>query len=89
MECMSALEKFLHREQENLPMLVKTAHVHVQFETIHPFLDGRLGRLLIPFLLCVADAIREFTLYLSLHFNADSRTFRESAADRFRAAAAR
>jgi len=61
MECMDALEKFLHREQEDLPILVKAALVHVQFETIHPFLDGngRLGRLLITFLLYVAGAIRE------------------------------
>jgi Fic family protein len=51
MECMGALEKFLHRPSEDLPILVKTALIHVQFETIHPFLDGngRLGRLLITF----------------------------------------
>jgi Fic family protein len=62
MEC---LEKFLHREREELPILVKAALVHVQFETIHPFLDGngRLGRLLITFLLCVTGAIREPILY--------------------------
>jgi Fic family protein len=61
MECLDALEKFLHREQEDLPILVKAALVRVQFETIHPFLDGngRLGRLLITFLQCVAGAIRE------------------------------
>jgi len=60
-ECLDALEKFLHREKEDLPVLVKAALVPVQFETIHPFLDGngRLGRLLITFLLCVAGAIRE------------------------------
>jgi Fic/DOC family len=40
MECMGALEKFLHREREDLPILVKAALVHVQFETIHP-LPGR------------------------------------------------
>jgi len=56
MECMGALEKFLHREREDPPILVKAALVHAQFETIHPFLDGkgRLGRLLITFLPCVA-----------------------------------
>ena len=70
MECMGALEKFLHREHEDLPILVKAALVHVQFETIHPFLDGngRLGRLLITLLLCAAGAIREPILYLSLYF---------------------
>jgi Fic family protein len=70
MECLDSLEKFLHREKEDLPILVKTALVHVQFETIHPFLDGngRPGRLLITFLLCFAGAIREPILYLSLYF---------------------
>src|SRR5205823_8621195 len=54
MECMGALELFLHDERLDLPTLVKVALAHVQFETIHPFLDGngRLGRLLITFLLC-------------------------------------
>jgi Fic family protein len=42
MECMGALEKFLHRQPEDLPLLVKTALVHVQFETIHPFLEEPL-----------------------------------------------
>jgi cell filamentation protein, protein adenylyltransferase len=59
MECLGSREKFLHREREDLPILVKPALVHVKFETTHPFLDGngRLGRLLITFLLCVAGAI--------------------------------
>jgi Fic family protein len=60
-ECMGALETFLHRDLPDTPLLVKAALAHVQFETIHPFLDGngRLGRLLITFLLCAAGAIRE------------------------------
>jgi Fic family protein len=79
MECMGALEKFLHRKREDLPILVKTALVHVQFETIHPFLDGngRLGRLLITFLLCVAGAIHEPILYLSLYFKMNRKKYYE------------
>jgi Fic family protein len=70
MECMGALELFLHDERPDIPLLIKAGLAHVQFETIHPFLDGngRLGRLLITFLLCAADAIREPILYLSLYF---------------------
>jgi len=79
MECMGPLEKFLHREPEDLPLLVKTALVHVQFETIHPFLDGngRVGRLLITFLLCVAGAIREPILYLSLYLKVNQQKYYE------------
>jgi Fic family protein len=48
MECLGALESFIHTDTPDLPLLVKAALVHVQFETIHPFLDGngRLGRFL-------------------------------------------
>jgi Fic family protein len=70
LDCMSALEVFLHEERADLPLLVKAGLVHVQFETIHPFPDGngRLGRLLITLLLCAAGALREPILYLSLYF---------------------
>ncbi len=70
MDCMGELELFLHREHEDLPLLIRAGLVHVQFETIHPFLDGngRLGRLLIAFLLCVGGALHEPILYLSLFF---------------------
>jgi Fic family protein len=69
-DCMSDLEKFLHRQDSGLPALLRAALAHVQFETIHPFLDGngRVGRLLITFLLCHAGILREPLLYLSLHF---------------------
>ncbi len=69
---MSSLELFLHQDRPDLPLLIKAGLVHAQFETIHPFLDGngRLGRLLIIFLLCAQEVIREPILYLSLYFKA-------------------
>jgi Fic family protein len=65
------LERFLH-DRSPMPLLVKTALVHVQFETVHPFLDGngRVGRLLVTFLLCVNGALRRPTLYLSYYLKA-------------------
>jgi len=70
MACLDAFERFLHAGHSGIPLLVRAALVHAQFETIHPFLDGngRLGRLLITFLLCAAGALREPILYLSLYF---------------------
>lgn len=70
LECMSKLELFLHDQPEPTPVLLKAALAHVQFETIHPFLDGngRMGRLLIMLLLCVQKVLREPMLYLSLYF---------------------
>jgi Fic family protein len=67
---MNALELFLHEERKDLPILIRAGLIHVQFESIHPFLDGngRLGRLLITFLLCAAGVLREPILYLSLYF---------------------
>ncbi len=69
LECMSKLELFLHDQPEPTPVLLKAALAHVQFETIHPFLDGngRLGRLLITLLLCEHKVLREPMLYLSLY----------------------
>jgi Fic family protein len=77
MDCMGALELFLHEERKDLPLLVKAGLVHVQFETIHPFLDGngRLGRLLVTFLLCVGGALREPMLYLSLYLKTHRQTY--------------
>ena len=70
LECMGELEKFLHDIPHATPPLLKAALAHVQFETIHPFLDGngRLGRLLITLILCEQKALREPLLYLSLYF---------------------
>ena len=69
-DCMAALERFLHATDDGLPALVRAGLAHVQFETVHPFLDGngRLGRLLITLLLCHAGILREPLLYLSLFF---------------------
>ena len=68
MECLDPFEKFLHDDSVQLPILIKAALVHQQFETIHPFLDGngRLGRLLITLLLCVEGVLGQPLLYLSL-----------------------
>ena len=69
-ECMAGLERFIHADNDQLPVLVKAGLAHVQFETIHPFLDGngRMGRLLITLMLCDAGLLREPLLYLSLYF---------------------
>ena len=69
-DCMTALERFLHADEDGLPLLVRAGLAHVQFETIHPFLDGngRVGRLLITFLLHHGGVLREPLLYLSLYF---------------------
>ncbi len=86
LECMGSLELFLRDERPDIPLLIKTGLLHAQFETIHPFLDGngRLGRLLITFLLCAAGVIREPILYLSLYFKANRAAYYELL-DRVRA----
>jgi Fic family protein len=68
-DCMSDLERFLHAEDDPTPVVVRAGLTHVQFETIHPFLDGngRVGRLLVTFLLCQAKVLREPLLCLSLY----------------------
>ncbi len=73
--CLSDFESFLH--DDNLPVLIKVGLIHVQFETIHPFLDGngRLGRLLITLLLCHHKMIDEPILYLSLYLKQNRSTY--------------
>ena len=77
LDCMGAMEKFLHNDPVQTRPLLKAALAHVQFETIHPFLDGngRLGRLLITFLLCAEGVLRQPLLYLSLHFKRHRSTY--------------
>ena len=69
-DCMAAFEKFLNDRHDGLPPLIRAGLAHVQFETIHPFLDGngRVGRLLITFQLCNDGVLGEPMLYLSLYF---------------------
>ena len=69
-DAMSALERFVHDMPERTPVLIKAALAHVQFETIHPFLDGngRVGRILIPLLLHAEGVLKNPLLYLSLYF---------------------
>ena len=76
-DCMADLERFIHATDDGLPVLVKAGLAHVQFETIHPFLDGngRLGRLLITLMLCDAGLLREPLLYLSLYFKRNRSTY--------------
>ena len=79
LDCLGKLELFLHDRPEPTPALLKAALAHVQFETIHPFLDGngRLGRLLITLLLCEQKMLREPMLYLSLYFKTHRQYYYE------------
>jgi len=73
---LSDMERFLHSDQ-SLPLLVKIGLAHAQFETIHPFLDGngRIGRLLISFLLCEAGVLQKPVLYLSHFFKRERQAY--------------
>ncbi len=77
MECLDSFERFLH--EDRLPLLVRLGLSHVQFETIHPFLDGngRLGRLLIALLLCECGVLRQPMLYLSLYLKSNRDQYYE------------
>lgn len=72
-DCLDAFEKFLHADDPEVPPLIRAGLAHVQFETIHPFLDGngRLGRLLITLILCHAEVLRDPVVYLSLYLKAN------------------
>lgn len=73
---MGDLERFIHKG-DNLPALIKNALIHAQFETIHPFLDGngRVGRLLIAFILTHDDILKRPLLYLSYHFRRNRQEY--------------
>ena len=73
---MAGLEDFLH-DPSPMPALLKMGLAHAQFETIHPFLDGngRIGRLLITFLLCQSGILRKPLLYLSYYFKLNRREY--------------
>ncbi len=77
METLDKFEKFLHDTNVKMPALIKAALTHVQFETIHPFLDGngRLGRLLITFILCNEGVLNQPLLYLSLYFKTNRQQY--------------
>jgi Fic family protein len=72
MACLGQLERFIHEERSSVPLLVRCALAHAQFETIHPFLDGngRVGRLLITLMLCEEKALTRPLLYLSVYLKA-------------------
>ncbi len=69
-DSMASLERFVHAEGDGIPTLVRAALAHVQFETIHPFLDGngRVGRLLISLMLYDDEILEQPLLYLSYYF---------------------
>ncbi|OWV92697.1 cell filamentation protein Fic [Rhizobium sp. R72] len=75
--CLDAFERFIHDDQSRLPALIKAGLLHVQFETIHPFLDGngRIGRLLITLYLCMNGVLRKPLLYLSLYLKSHRREY--------------
>ena len=81
-DCLGDLEKFMHIK-DKIPMLVKAALIHQQFETIHPFLDGngRTGRLLITLYLWVSGFLRSPFLYLSLYFRQNCDQYYEKLSE--------
>jgi Fic family protein len=77
MPSLGEFETFLHQTHSELPTLIKAGLIHVQFETIHPFLDGngRIGRLLITLYLYEQSVLQRPLLYLSLYFKQHRKTY--------------
>ncbi|WP_299656957.1 Fic family protein [uncultured Jannaschia sp.] len=76
-DCLRDLEAFIHEDASDLPPLIKAGLIHVQFESIHPFLDGngRIGRLLVTLYLCVFDGMEHPLLYLSLYLKENRASY--------------
>ena len=81
--CMAQLERFLHAEDDGISTIVRAGLAHAQFESIHPFLDGngRVGRLLIAFVLHQSGVLRQPLLYLSLYFKQHRARYYDLLAD--------
>lgn len=78
-ECMNQFQRFLSDQPEQTRVLLKAALAHVQFESIHPFIDGngRAGRLLITLLLCEQKVLQEPMLYFSAYIMAHQQCYYE------------
>jgi Fic family protein len=81
-DALSDLEKFIHKN-DNMPLLIKTALIHSQFETIHPFLDGngRTGRLMITYYLLNENMLEKPVLYLSSYFKKYKKLYYQRLTD--------
>lgn len=79
-ELIGDLESYIHNETLDIPILIKAAIIHYQFETIHPFLDGngRIGRLLIPLFFIEKNVLQKPLLYLSSYFEKDKNLYYEN-----------